>query len=150
MGRTYSCWMLNCWCITWPVGFERLTRYIDYTNRLHLQGSTAPTEPRPPVRVSAITLRHATLSRTPLDEWLHRRRDLYLTTHSIHKNQSGMPPLGFELAIPRSELPQTHTLDRVVTRFGSSVVWDYLIKNNDMKTWGIVVKTPRNLKLGHP
>ena len=24
MGRTYSCWMLNCWCITWPVGFRRL------------------------------------------------------------------------------------------------------------------------------
>ena len=24
MGRTYSCWMLNCWCITWPVGFKRL------------------------------------------------------------------------------------------------------------------------------
>ena len=25
MGRTYSCWMLNCWCITWPVGFKRLS-----------------------------------------------------------------------------------------------------------------------------
>ena len=25
MSRTYSCWMLNCWCITWPVGFKRLT-----------------------------------------------------------------------------------------------------------------------------
>ena len=24
MGRTYNCWMLNCWCITWPVGFKRL------------------------------------------------------------------------------------------------------------------------------
>ena len=24
MGRAYSCWMLNCWCITWPVGFKRL------------------------------------------------------------------------------------------------------------------------------
>ena len=21
MGRAYSCWMLNWWCITWPVGF---------------------------------------------------------------------------------------------------------------------------------
>ena len=20
----YSCWMLNCWCITWPVGFKSL------------------------------------------------------------------------------------------------------------------------------
>ena len=25
VGRVYSCWMLNCWCITWPVGFKRLT-----------------------------------------------------------------------------------------------------------------------------
>ena len=25
VGRAYSCWMLNCWCITWPVGFKRLT-----------------------------------------------------------------------------------------------------------------------------
>ena len=24
VGRTYSCWMLNCWCITQPVGFKRL------------------------------------------------------------------------------------------------------------------------------
>jgi len=23
-GRAYSCWMLNWWCITWPVGFKRL------------------------------------------------------------------------------------------------------------------------------
>ena len=22
VGRTYSCWMLNCWCITWPVGLK--------------------------------------------------------------------------------------------------------------------------------
>ena len=26
MGRTYNCWMLNCWCITWPVGFKRLNK----------------------------------------------------------------------------------------------------------------------------
>ena len=25
-GRTYKCWMLNCWCITWPVGFKRLNQ----------------------------------------------------------------------------------------------------------------------------
>jgi hypothetical protein len=24
VGRTNSCWMLKCWCITWPVGFKRL------------------------------------------------------------------------------------------------------------------------------
>ena len=25
VGRAVDCWMLNCWCITWPVGFKRLT-----------------------------------------------------------------------------------------------------------------------------
>ena len=24
VGRAYCCWMLNCWCITWPVGFKGL------------------------------------------------------------------------------------------------------------------------------
>jgi hypothetical protein len=34
----------------------------------------------------AITVfRHTTLSRTPLNEWPARRRDLYLTTHNTHK-----------------------------------------------------------------
>ena len=28
VGRMYSCWMLNCWCITWPVGFKRLTMHV--------------------------------------------------------------------------------------------------------------------------
>ena len=28
VGRAYNCWMLNCWCITWPVGFKRLTNSI--------------------------------------------------------------------------------------------------------------------------
>ena len=27
MGRTYSCWMWNCRCITWPVGFKRLIQF---------------------------------------------------------------------------------------------------------------------------
>jgi hypothetical protein len=32
-----------------------------------------------------------TLGRTPLDELLVRRRDLYLTTHNIHHRQASMP-----------------------------------------------------------
>jgi hypothetical protein len=31
---------------------------------------------------------------TPLDEWLSRRRDLYLTTHNTHNRQTSMPPVG--------------------------------------------------------
>ena len=30
VGRAYSCWMLNCWCITWPVGFKRLNTKVFY------------------------------------------------------------------------------------------------------------------------
>jgi hypothetical protein len=26
VGRAYNCWMLNWWCITWPVGFKRLSK----------------------------------------------------------------------------------------------------------------------------
>jgi hypothetical protein len=43
-----------------------------------------------------------TLDRTPLDEESARRRDLYLTTHSIHKRQMSIPPAGFEPTIPAS------------------------------------------------
>jgi len=49
--------------------------------------------------------RHTTVSRTPLDEWSARRRDLYLTTHDTHNRQTSMPPVGFE----------THDLSRRAT-----------------------------------
>jgi hypothetical protein len=51
----------------------------------------------------AITLRHTTLGRTPLDEWSARCRDLYLTKHNTVKRQKSMPPAGFKLTIPASE-----------------------------------------------
>jgi len=94
----------------------KLTKHIDYTKRLLFRGSTAPSAPRPPLRVSAITLRHTTF------EWPPRRRSLHLTTHNIHKKQSGIPPSRFEPAIPGSELPQTHALDRAATAFGNSTI----------------------------
>ena len=62
-----------------------------------------------------IILRHTTLGRTPLDEWSARRTDLYLTTHNTYTWLTSMPPAGFEPAIPASERPQTHALDRVAT-----------------------------------
>jgi len=58
-----------------------------------------------------ITLRHATLGRTPLDEFSARRRELYLTPHNIHDRQTSMHPAVFETALPASERPQTHTFD---------------------------------------
>jgi hypothetical protein len=35
--------------------------------------------------------RRTTVSRTPLDEWSARHRDLYLTTHNTHNRQTSMP-----------------------------------------------------------
>jgi len=46
------------------------------------------------------------------------RRDLYLTTHNIHKRQATTLPVEFEPAIPASERPQTHALDRAATTIG--------------------------------
>ena len=49
--------------------------------------------------------RHTTVSRTPLDEWSARHRDLYLTTHDTHNRQISMPPVGFEPMISAGEWP---------------------------------------------
>jgi hypothetical protein len=50
---------------------------------------------------------------TPLDEWSDRRRELYLITHN---NKTYMhAPVGFEPAIPASELLQTQALDGAAT-----------------------------------
>jgi hypothetical protein len=79
-------------------------------------GSTAHSGTRPPhYRDFTITLRHATLSITPLDEWSVPRRDIYLTTHNNRRRQTSMPQAGFEPAIPGSEGPQTLAIDGAVT-----------------------------------
>jgi hypothetical protein len=64
------------------------------------------------------SLRHTTLGRIPLDDWSARRRELYLKPHNTHKRHISMPPAGFERAIPASERPQTHALDRATTAIG--------------------------------
>jgi len=44
-----------------------------------------------------------TVSRTSLDEWSARHRDLYLTTHNTHNRRRSMPPVGFEPTIASGE-----------------------------------------------
>jgi len=61
------------------------------------------------------TQRRITVSRTPLDKWSARRRDLYLTTQSTHNRQTSMPTVGFEPTISAGERPQTYALDRAAT-----------------------------------
>ena len=46
------------------------------------------------------------------------QRPLPEKTHNTHKRQTFLPPAGFELAIPASERPQTHTLDNAATGIG--------------------------------
>ena len=66
------------------------------------------------------SIRHTTFGRTPLDEWSARRKELYLTTHNTDKRQTSA---GFEPAIPASERPQTHALDRTDTGIGWLITW---------------------------
>ena len=73
----------------------------------------------PHYRGFTITLRHTTLRRTPLVEWLARRKDLYLTTNNNHKRQTSMPPARFEPKIPANDRQQTHALDRAATGIGN-------------------------------
>ena len=53
----------------------------------------------------AITLRHTTLGRTPLDEWSARRRDRYLShiTQNTQKRQTSKPQEVFEPVIQACE-----------------------------------------------
>ena len=68
---------------------------------------------------STITLiGHTTLGGTPLDEWLSRRTDLYLTRHNTQKRKTSTLLAGFETAIPVSERPQTYDLDIAATGIG--------------------------------
>ena len=65
------------------------------------------------------TRTHA-MGRTPLEEVSARRRELYLTTHNIHKRQTSMTPAGLEPAIAADERPLIHASDGKATAIGSS------------------------------
>jgi len=67
-----------CWC--------------NLYKELFCHGATVPSEPRPHYRGFTITLRHATVGRTPLDVWSARSRDLYLTTHNTHNTHPCLWP----------------------------------------------------------
>ena len=56
-----------------------------------------------------------TISTISLDEGSARRIDLNFTTPNIHTRQTIIPLLGFEPAVPASEMPQSQALDRAAT-----------------------------------
>jgi hypothetical protein len=83
-----------------------------------------PSGPRPPhYRGFAITLRHTTLGRTHLDEWLARRRDIYLTPYNTHYIQA---PGGIRTRNPSKRTAADHAIDRAATGIGKGIL--YLIK----------------------
>ena len=79
------------------------------------------------LRGFTITLRHATLHRSALDEWSARRRDLHLTKRDTHERQTSMSPARFEPTIPESERPQTHALYRSATGIATHSICAYII-----------------------
>ena len=61
------------------------------------------------------TKRRITVGRTPLDGWLARRRNLYLTNITHTTDQHPFPSVALEPTISAGERPQTNALDRAVT-----------------------------------
>lgn len=79
----------------------------------------SPSGSRPPFWWGLeITVRHATFSGPPLDDWSYRRRDVCLTTHNYHERQTSMPLVEFESTIPPSQRSQNHALPRAATGIG--------------------------------
>ena len=66
-----------------------------------------------------ITLRHTTLGRTTLNEWSTSETSTWQHKHS---KETSMHPAGFEPAIPPSERPQAHALDRAATGIGHPLI----------------------------
>jgi hypothetical protein len=64
-----------------------------------------------------------TFGRTVPDERLARRKDLYLTTHGIHRRQTSMPVAEFEPTIAAREWPQAHALDFTATEIRELLLW---------------------------
>jgi len=80
------------------------------------------------------TQQHTTVSRTPLEEWSARRRDLNPTTHNTHNRQTSMPLVGFETTISAGEQPQSYALDRAATGIGHMYICIY--ERSSHLLWG--------------
>jgi len=107
-------------------------------------GATALPKPRlPHCWCFEITHRHTTLGRIPLNEGSARRRDLYQTTHNIHKTQTPMLPVWFEPAIPANERPQTYALDHTASGIGMKFV---LENGNETRNCCLSAEGRRSLK----
>jgi hypothetical protein len=84
------------------------------------------------------TQTHSTVGRTPLDEGLARCRDLYLTTQTLDKRQTSIPPVGFEPMLPVSALPQTYAWGRAATGTGSREHTWGIGNDGRMRYWDVI------------
>ena len=85
-----ECFETSAYKLQTPGNYPKESIKQDY---VCYRGATTSRAPGPPphYRAFTITLRHTSLGRTPLDEWLSRLRDLYLTTHNTHKRETSYP-----------------------------------------------------------
>jgi hypothetical protein len=99
-----------------------LVSHIFSTQTLQQSFPVLPTCSQQVSRVFVISFDHTqattTVGKTLLDEGSARRRDLYLTTQTLYKTQTSMPPVGFEPTIPASARLQTYVLDRAAAGIG--------------------------------
>jgi hypothetical protein len=83
-------------------------------------GPTTPTWPGPPHYGGfTITLKTHHIRYDSSGRVISRCRDLYMATRNIQETDIHAPA-GFEPAIPASERPQTHALDRAATAIGKN------------------------------
>ena len=81
---------------------------------------TVPRGPGPPhCRGFTITLTHTTFGRTPSERVISPSQRSLLLHTTLKRDRHPCPPAGFEPAIPASEWPQTHALDRAVAGIGT-------------------------------
>jgi hypothetical protein len=69
-----------------------------------------------------------TLGKTPLDEGSAHRRGIYLHNTQRRQETNNHASAGFESAVPASERPQTHALDRSATGIVTSMMTGYNIE----------------------
>ena len=113
--------MLNCWCITWPVGFKTVksTWRVKHEGKTFFTWLDNPSGPGTHVWGSAMTLRHK-LSLGLL--WMSENPEAETTTWqhtTLTWDIQPCPPVGYEPTIPASKWPQPHALDRATTGMGS-------------------------------
>jgi hypothetical protein len=62
---------------------------------------------------------HATIGRAALDERSAHRRELHLTIHNTHQEQTSMHPEGFESTIPANKRLHAQALELAATGIGA-------------------------------